>query len=335
MILKLLAAAALSVTSAYAQCDPGEVTIRFEHDAPAIGHPKGESANFLAELVNRELEGRACMVVIPESADYSDATVLDGLASGRYQMAAPAMGNMGEISERFLIFDLPFLFRDLPVVLDYQESNLGRSLLTEEVDNGLKGLSFWADGMKAMSANRIIEHPTDIQGLTFGTQHALIEADYFQQLGAQTVEIAPTQLAAALQSNSVDGQNSTWTDISARGLAYTHDAITETNHGLVQYMLVTSPEFWNSLEPDLRSDLELLIEIVALERNRFAYELTNIAQQLARQDGVRVVRLNDQQRIEWVRAMQPTWFRLGGNIGFDQIAAVSYAAQSATSMIAR
>ena len=335
MILKSLAFLIFTATVAAAQCDAGEVSIRFEHDAPPVGHPKGEAAAFLAELVNNELDGRACMTVIAESETYSDATVLDGLASGQYQMAAPAMGNMGDISERFLIFDLPFLFRDLPVVLDYQDSPLGRGLLTEEVDKGLMGLAFWADGMKAMSAQAPIESPEDIAGMTFGTQHALIEADYFTELGAQTLEVPPTRLADALQSGEVDGQNSTWTDISVRGLAYSHDSITETNHGLVQYMLVTSPQFWDSLDAELRDDLNLLIEIVTLERNRFAYELANIAQQQARQDGLRIVRLDDNTRIEWVRAMQPTWFRHGGEIGFDQIAAVSYAAQTATSMFAR
>ncbi|QPH52528.1 TRAP transporter substrate-binding protein DctP [Pontivivens ytuae] len=329
LLLTLLSGPALAV------CDPGEVTIRFPHDAPATGHPKGEAAAFLADLVNRELDGRACMVVEAEAGDYSDAEVLAGLADGRWQMAAPSMGNMGEISPRFLVFDLPFLFRDMAVVLEYQESNLGRGLLTEAVDEGLLGLAFWADGMKAMSATRRLEAPTDLEGLTFGTQDALIEQDYFAELGAETHLLSPIAMAEALQTGRVAGQNSTWTDISARGLHYAHDSVTESNHGLVQYMLVTAPDFWEGLDPELRAELELLIELVSLERNRFAFELANMSKMQIRQDQVRVVQLDDVQRHAWVVAMQPTWFRFGGEIGFDQIAAVIHTERGAGSMIDR
>ena len=335
MLTRVLAVLALATSAAYAQCDDAEVELIFHHDAPERGHPKGEAANLLAEFVNSSLDGQACMTVVAEAPGYSDSTVIEGLASGRYNMAAPAMGNLGDVSARFLVFDLPFLFRDLAVVLDYQDSPLGRGLLTEAEEEGLRGLAFWTDGMKAMSADSPIRLPGDLSGLTFGTQNALIEQYYFDEMGAETRTLELAELADALSQDIVDGQNTTWTNISARGLALTHDQILDSNHGLVQYMVVTAPDFWDGLDPDLRMELELLIEIVSQERNRFAFEMANIAKREARRDGIEITELDADTYFDWRLAMQSTWLHFGGSIGFDQIGAAAFAGERAREMIDR
>ncbi|MEL6680453.1 MAG: TRAP transporter substrate-binding protein DctP, partial [Pseudomonadota bacterium] len=254
-------------------CSEDEVRIVFVHDAPERGHPKGEAASFLAELVNAELDGRACMEVVAEAPGYSDATVAEGLTSGAYHLAAPALGNLGHLSRRYLIFDLPFLFKDLDAVFAYQENSTGQALLTEGTELGLLGLAYWADGMKEISATRQIRMPDDAAGVAFGIQESEIEADYFETLNAEPVEVPVGELSSALEAGTVEGQNMTMTNIAARALHYTQAAVTDSNHGLVQYMLMTSPEFWESLDPTLRADLELLIAIVSQERNRFAIEM--------------------------------------------------------------
>ncbi|WP_316015414.1 TRAP transporter substrate-binding protein DctP [Roseobacter sp. HKCCA0434] len=335
MFRTAVACALLAATAAHANCQAGEVELIFHHDAPAMGHPKGEAANLLAEFVNSSLDGQACMTVVAEAPGYSDATVVEGLAEGRYNMAAPAMGNLGDISARFLVFDLPFLFRDLSVVLEYQDSDLGRGLLTEAEDEGLLGLAFWTDGMKAMSADTPIRSPEDLQGLTVGTENAVIERFYFDAMGAETETVPLSDLADALATGRVDAQNTTWTNISARGLATRHDQILDSNHGLVQYMVVTDPAFWNGLDPDLRTELELMIDIVTQERNRFAFELANIAKLEARRDGIEIDALDPEQYFDWRLAMQSTWFEFGGAIGFDQIGAATFAGERAREMVDR
>ncbi|RED17831.1 TRAP transporter substrate-binding protein DctP [Pontivivens insulae] len=333
MVWRAIAILCLGAGAAHADCQSGEVELLFHHDAPAIGHPKGEAAGLLASFVNSELDGRACMTVVADAPGYSDSTVLEGLAEGRYNMAAPAMGNLGNISERFLIFDLPFMFRDLSVVFEYHDGKLGRELLRDAEEDGLLGLAYWTDGMKALSANRAVELPADFEGLTFGTQDALIEQFYFREMGAETETIELANLADALSEGIVDGQNTTWTNISARGLALDHEQIVESNHGLVQYMVVTDPIFWNGLDADLRADLELLIEIVAQERNRFAFELANIAKREALSDGIEIATLDEEEYRTWRLAMQSTWLHFGGVIGFDQISAVTFANQRAREIV--
>lgn len=318
-ILTLLATGiALLATPAMADCDDGEIVIRFQHDSPARNHPKGEAARFLSELVNGEMQGRACMIVTA-NAPVLDVNIVEDLATGKFEMGAPNIGALGEVSPRFLIFDLPFLFKDFSAVFAFVDDPTGQSLLTQASDQGLLGLSYWLDGMKAFSANTPLNDPSDMAGLKFGVEDALLEVDYITNLAAEPVRMPVSDLSAALQSGSVDGQNTTWTNISTRGLYQYQHSVTETNHGVTLYMLVADPAFWDGLPADVRADLELFIAIASQERNRFAFELAELSKMNIRSDGTPIRILDADSRIEWVRAMQPTWFEYGGQIGFDQI----------------
>ena len=59
-------AVAASPALASEGCEAGEVVIKFSHYA-AETHPKGVSANLLASRVNKEMDGKACMEVYPNS----------------------------------------------------------------------------------------------------------------------------------------------------------------------------------------------------------------------------------------------------------------------------
>jgi len=91
----LLCAASLSVmaTSAHAECDAGELVIKFSHVTNTDKHPKGIAATLLAERVNGEMNGTACMEVFPNSTLYTDEKALEALLVGDLQLAAPSLSS--------------------------------------------------------------------------------------------------------------------------------------------------------------------------------------------------------------------------------------------------
>ena len=70
---------ALGATSAFAACDDGEIVIKFSYVTNTDRHPKGIAATLLAERVNEEMNGDACMEVFPNSTLYDDNKVLEAL----------------------------------------------------------------------------------------------------------------------------------------------------------------------------------------------------------------------------------------------------------------
>ncbi|MEM9278712.1 MAG: TRAP transporter substrate-binding protein DctP, partial [Pseudomonadota bacterium] len=159
-----------TAAGAYAACDPGETVIKFSHVTNTDKHPKGIAASLLEKRVNEEMNGKACMEVFPNSTLYDDNKVLEAILNGDVQMAAPSLSKFEKFTKKFRIFDLPFMFANIEAVDAFQNSSAGQDLKDSMVRRGLKGLAFWHNGMKQMSASRPLMSPEDAKGLKFRVQ---------------------------------------------------------------------------------------------------------------------------------------------------------------------
>lgn len=325
MALARMLSACLMIAGAspvWATCDEGEEVIRFTHVVSAVGHPKGEAATALADEVNRILDGRACMIVHPNAELFNDdQAMFEALLSGDVQIAVPTFSKLGGVSRRFRVFDLPFLFEDLEHVIDYTYLPEVEELLEAGTDQGYRGLAYWMTGMSQMTAIRPLLTPQDADGLAFRIQGSPVEVAVFDALGASTDTIAFRDVLPSLQSGRVTAQANTWSNIWLKEFYTAQDGVTVTNHGLVASMLITSDEWWQGLAPDVQADLSFAIQMTTHERNRFAYQLNEVAQNNLRQAGVPIRTLPDDDRAAWVAQLAPVWDQFRGEIGGDLIAA--------------
>ena len=162
-------AVALGSTTAYAQCDSGETVIKFSH-VVTEQTPKGQAAKAFAERVNSDLDGEVCVEVYPNTQLYNDDKVLQAMLLGDVQMAAPSLSKFEQYTLQYRIFDLPFLFEDIDAVDRFQQGETGQAMLGAMEDKGLKGLGYWHNGMKQLSANKPLLEPKDAEGLKFRIQ---------------------------------------------------------------------------------------------------------------------------------------------------------------------
>ena len=307
--------------AALAECEAGEIVIKFSHVTATTGHPKGEAAALLAERVNNELQGRACMEVYPNSQLYDDNKVLEALLLGDVQMAAPSLSKFERYTKKYRVFDLPFLFEDMDAVDKFQASEMGQNLKNAMRHNGLLGLAFWHNGMKQLSAKRPLVLPTDAKGLKFRIQQSDVLKAQFEQLGANPQKMAFKEVYGALQTGVVDGQENTWSNIFTKKFFEVQDGVTESNHGVIDYLVVTSVDFWERLPADVRAQLDVILTQVTFERNEVAYELAELNKQRIFDAGSNVRVLTPDQRAAWIRALQPVWEKFTPDIGVDVIAA--------------
>lgn len=313
--------AALAATPAFAECEPGEIVIKFSHVTNTTGHPKGEAAELLSDRVNRELQGKACMEVYPNSQLYDDNKVLEALLLGDVQMAAPSLSKFERYTKKYRVFDLPFLFQDMDAVDKFQASEVGQDLLYAMQAQGLIGLTFWHNGMKQLSAKKPLILPGDAKELKFRIQQSDVLKAQFEQLGANPQKMAFKEVYGALQTGVVDGQENTWSNIFGKKFFEVQDGVTESNHGVIDYLVVTSADFWNNLPPDVRAQLDVILTQVTLERNEVAHLLAEENKQKILDAGSVVRVLTPDQRATWVRALRPVWKMFEGDIGANVIAA--------------
>ncbi|WP_316014424.1 DctP family TRAP transporter solute-binding subunit [Roseobacter sp. HKCCA0434] len=310
---------------AAAQCDPGEERIRFSHVTAETGHPKGEAALLLAQRINEDLDGRACMEVYPRSSLFNDDDVLPAMLRGEVEMAAPSLSKFGAYTSQLQVFDLPFLFEDILAVEEFQYSPEGAALKLSMEGEGLIGLEFWHNGMKQFSANRPLQMPGDAEGLVFRIQPSAVLDAQMQALGAEGVPMPFSAVYDALEAGEVDAQENTWSNIYTQSFHTVQDGVTESNHGIIDYLVVTSADWWNGLDAGLRDDIAQILLEVTHERNRFAFELGELNKIRVRQDGSTIRALSEEERAAWVAALAPVWDQFRGEIGDDLIAAAERA----------
>lgn len=312
-------------SAALAACDPGEIVIKFSHVTNTDRHPKGIAASLLESRVNEEMNGKACMEVFPNSQLYNDDTVLEAMLNGDVQLAAPSLSKFEKFTKKFRLFDLPFLFADIDAVDRFQTSEDGEKLKTSMTRRGLLGLEFWHNGMKQMSASRPLMLPTDASGLKFRVQPSDVLVAQFEAIGANPQKMAFSEVYGALQTKVVDGQENTWSNIYGRKFFEVQDGVTETNHGIIDYLVVTSVEWFEGLPADVRDQFAGILRDVTLTRNSEAFAVNENNKQKILDAGGVIRQLNAEQRQAWIDAMKPVWDQFSGDIGEDLIeAAASY-----------
>lgn len=297
------------------------VEIKFSH-VVAENTPKGQMANKFAELVDERLAGKVEVKVFPSSQLFGDNKVLEAMLLGDVQMAAPSLSKFQKYTPTLQLFDLPFLFKDMAAVERFQGSTDGQKMLTSLESKGLVGLGYLHNGMKQLSASDALRVPADANGKKFRIMTSDVLQAQFEAVDAVPLKKPFSEVFTLLQTKAIDGQENTWSNIYSKKFFEVQPYITESNHGVLDYMVVTSAEFWNELDADLRSEVKAALDEAILFGNNIAAEKANSDKQ-AIIDSKRseVVEISAEERALWVAAMKPVWAQFEDEIGADLIKA--------------
>jgi C4-dicarboxylate-binding protein DctP len=305
-----------------ADCDPGETVVKLSIVTNLDKHPKGLASQKLADRVNAEMNGKLCVEVYANSTLYDDDKVLEAMLQGDVQLAAPSLSKFEAFTKAFRLFDLPFMFKNIDAVDEFQLSEAGQSMRSLMERRGLAGLEFWHSGMKQFSANKPLLVPGDAKGLKMRVQPSDVLVAQMAALGASAQPMAFSEVYGALQTGVVDGQENTWSNTYGQKYYEVQDGITETNHGVLDYLLVSSVDFLDSLDPATREQFVKIIHEVTVEANANVNDLEAKSRQAILDAGGVIRELTPEQRQQWVDVMKPVWEQFIPDVGQDNIDAV-------------
>ena len=312
-----------SATSAFASCESGERVVKLSHVTGGTTHPKVVAANNFAERVNKELNGKLCVEVYPNSTLFGDSKELEALLLDDVQMLAPSLSKFGSYTKKYGVFDLPFIFKDMDSAMSFTASKEGKDLLNAMEDVGFVGLGYWMSGMKYFSANKALISPTDAAGLKFRVQTSDVAKAMIAAMGASPQPMAFAEVYGALQTGVVDGQENTWSNIYTKKFFEVQDSTTQTSHQLLAYLFMTSKQFLDSLDADTRNKLIKIADEVTVAANKSVKDKEEANRQNILKAGGKINELTASQRKQWVDAMKPVWKQFEGEIGADLIAAAA------------
>ena len=296
------------------------IVIKFSH-VVADQTPKGQGALKFKELAEKKFPGRVNVQVFPNSQLFGDGKELEALLLGDVQLIAPSLSKFDRYTKKIQVFDLPFLFDDIAAVDAFQAGPKGQELLGSMVNRGLRGLGYWHNGMKQMSTSRDkLVRPEDVKNLKFRIQASDVLEAQFRALNASPQKMSFSEVYQGLQTGVVDGQENTWSNIYSQKFFEVQKTIAETNHGVIDYMVVTNSKWWDGLPADIRKGLSEAMAEATVHSNKLAEDFNQEdRKKIAEAGKAKIQKLSKEDVAAWRKTMEPVWKKFEGDIGRDLI----------------
>ncbi|MEQ8479350.1 MAG: TRAP transporter substrate-binding protein [Hoeflea sp.] len=313
--LALTMASALPLVGAQAQ----EARLGY---VPVEDHPVGQAVNRFADLVEEKTEGRVEVSTYAGGVLGNEPQTQSMLSGGTLElMVGPTSNLVGAVPE-FGIFDLPFFFADFDAVDAVMDGRVGDELFSRLEDKaGIVGLAYWDNGFRHMTnAVRPIETVEDMAGIKIRVIPNPLFIKTFEAVGANPVPLPYPELYNALESGTVDAQE------TPVGLTYSDkfyevtDYLTLTGHVYSPYVLLASKSWFDSLsDQDRELVLEAAAETEAYQRGLSRDAADNIANNLLVQEGLEVTTLPAEEQQKLSQMVAPVIEEFADSIGRDLI----------------
>ncbi len=309
-------ASALALGLPHTASAQAPLIVKFSH-VVTPNTPKGKGADRFKELAEKYTAGKVKVEVYPNSQLYKDKEELEALQIGSVQMLAPSTAKFAPLGvKEFEAMDLPYVFPDLATYTKVANGPVGKYLLDKLSTKGVKGLALWDNGFHMVSANVPLRKPDDFKGLKMRISGSKVADAYFRKLGALPQIVAFSELYTGLQSGVVDGCENTPSNYLSQKLHEVQKHITLANHGHLQYALISSTKFWDSLTPDIRAAMEK----AAAEASDYANSIAQKDNEDALAEIIKskmstVYTLTKAEQQAWIDALLPVHKTMEGRVG--------------------
>jgi len=313
----------LAVCSAAVQAaDP--IVIKFSH-VVAPDTPKGKAADKFKALAEARTQGRVKVEVFPNSQLYKDHEEMEALQRGAVQMLAPSLSKFGPLGVReFEVFDLPYIFPNKATLYATMDGAVGKNLFAKLEPKGIKGLAYWDNGFKQMSANRPLHKVADFEGLKMRIQSSKVLEAQMKALGANPQVMEFSEVYTGLRQGVVDGTENPVSNLYTQKMHEVQKHLTLSDHGYLGYAVIVNKKFWDGLPADVRKTLEDVIqEVTAYERDIAQKENNEALAKVKTAGTTTVYTLTPQEREAWRQALLPVHQQFESVVGKDNIDAIN------------
>lgn len=221
-------------------------------------NPYSQGAYYLSELVSEKTDGRIKITVYTAGQLGGEADMTEAVGLGTIDMCLCSNGPLTNFSERFSLFDLPYLFTSYEQVDAVLDGEIGAELMGDLEAINIKGLSYFENGFRNITNSvREINTPDDLKGIKLRTMETACHIDVFSALGANPTPMAWGEVYTALQQKTIDGQENPLLAIKGNKIYEVNNYLSMTEHVYTPVELLMNLDKFNSLSAE---DQALLLE---------------------------------------------------------------------------
>ena len=162
----------------------------------------------MAQVANKLSKGRINIELFPDQQLGTGPQMIEMVKKGELDIFQGSAGMFSTMEPRLNVFDIPYLFKSVEQAYKVLDSKFGEEMLATLELHGLKGLSFWENGIRSTTNNvRPITKPDDIKGLKMRVMPANpVHVILWKGLGAEPTPLPFGEIYDKLKSGELDGQ---------------------------------------------------------------------------------------------------------------------------------
>lgn len=248
-----------------------EYTMRLAHVLEP-GHPRDRLMHRYAEAVHQRSDERIKVEVFPSGQLGDNTAVTEGIQQGVVQGTINPTSFMGGFRPILGVLDYPFLFPSLDVGEEVANSDVGRELMAEVEEIGIKGLAIYGEADKHFGSNFPLRSPSDLEGKRMRVIASPVLDDLYRTWGSTPVPMGLPEVYSALQTGVVDGLENQWGLFNDFKMYEVLDHFTEIGHGLFLEFFYISKAWYDDLPPDLQKIIVEEAQALRPARLKWAHE---------------------------------------------------------------
>jgi len=287
-------------------------------DTPS--HPLMGVSRRFADKVKEKTGGAVEVQVYTTGQLGSQVNMLTGMQTGIIDLCCHTSGFVQTLYPKFMVVDLPFLFKDAATAERMLDGPIGPKLLEDLPAKGIYGLSYAWFGWRVISTTgRPVAEPAGSKGMKVRVQPGAIYAAMFNTLGASPIQIDLSEVYLALSQGAIEAIETPMISMAASKHDEVIKVITKTNHVYNPGIMMASKRKLDSLAPKFRDAIrEASLDMTKDARETIAKASGETEARFAKQG----IKIQDADRAAYRAALQPVYDQFRPQIGSELMDAV-------------
>ncbi|MGQ4877831.1 DctP family TRAP transporter solute-binding subunit [Billgrantia sp. LNSP4103-1] len=277
--------------------------------------PQNVGVQAFKEMVEERSDGTLSVQIYPAGQLGDARTIVEGIQFGTIEMADVENGPMGRFVPEAMLWDLPFIFRDIEHAHKVLDGEIGRAVQEKYPEVGIRHLAYNDGGFRYFTNNvRPIHSMADLEGLKIRVMESEVMIDTLNAFGASAVPMSFGELYTALQQGVVDGQENPMNLIYSQRFYEVQDYLSLSGHFYYPRQYIAGESWWQGLS-EAHQDIisQAAIEASNIQRTALAeYELE--MRKVLEENGMSVNEVSKDDFIEaGLREIYPSYYETLGS----------------------
>lgn len=229
----------------------GTFSLKLGHNL-AEDHAVHIQLTSFVEEVKTKTDGAISIQIIPNGTLGSESDMISQIQAGALDMAKVSASTLGNFSEKYNAFSVPYVFDDQEHYYTYMDSDSAEAVFESTDDQGFRGLTWLDSGSRSFyTANTPIRTPSDLKGLKIRTMDSQMAIDMMTCLGGSATVMGYSDIYTGMQQGVIDGAENNVTALRDHGDVAKYYCFDE--HTRIPDIVVISSNIWNQFSDEQKS----------------------------------------------------------------------------------